>query len=129
MKKFFFFISLVFISLVLNGFASEQSSSKKSSSAGHGAVHWGYTGHEGPESWGNLSQDYALCETGKNQSPINILGGVETKLDQIEFNYSSTSVNFINTGHTLQMNYSPEASFLERDLSEVPADGPTPRQL
>lgn len=33
---------------------------------------WGYNGKEGPEYWGKLSSDFELCESGKNQSPINI---------------------------------------------------------
>ena len=24
-------------------------------------AHWGYTGHDGPESWGNLSPKYKMC--------------------------------------------------------------------
>ena len=33
---------------------------------------WGYNEKEGPEYWGKLSSDFELCESGKNQSPINI---------------------------------------------------------
>ena len=32
-------------------------------------VGWGYSGNIGPGHWG---EDFALCGTGKNQSPINI---------------------------------------------------------
>ena len=43
------------------------------SAAAHGDhTHWGYTGHDSPESWGNLSEEFRLCSTGKNQSPVNI---------------------------------------------------------
>ena len=35
-------------------------------------THWGYTGHDSPESWGSLSEEFRLCSTGKNQSPVNI---------------------------------------------------------
>jgi carbonic anhydrase len=34
--------------------------------------HWEYEGAAGPQSWGKLSPDYAMCEKGSNQSPINI---------------------------------------------------------
>ena len=34
--------------------------------------HWSYTGKNGPEKWGNLGQEYATCDLGKRQSPIDI---------------------------------------------------------
>ncbi|BEM95199.1 hypothetical protein SME53J_46380 (plasmid) [Serratia marcescens] len=40
--------------------------------------HWGYEGQESPEHWAMLSPDFALCETGKNQSPVNIQGVLKT---------------------------------------------------
>lgn len=39
--------------------------------ASHG-THWGYTGHDGAQNWGNLAPEYSTCKDGKNQSPINI---------------------------------------------------------
>ena len=35
-------------------------------------AHWGYEGHEGPEHWADLSDDFAACRSGKQQSPIDI---------------------------------------------------------
>ncbi|MBD3823425.1 MAG: carbonic anhydrase family protein [Epsilonproteobacteria bacterium] len=74
--------------------------------AGHGA-HWGYTGHEGPEHWGDLAEAYSMCKMGKSQSPINITKevSVSTKdLDAIKFGYTTGSVDVINNGHTIQVN-------------------------
>jgi len=34
--------------------------------------HWGYRGIDGPRHWGLLTKEYAACETGGKQSPINI---------------------------------------------------------
>lgn len=36
------------------------------------AVEWGYKDKKGPQSWGELSPEFALCQSGHNQSPINI---------------------------------------------------------
>ncbi|MDO9265753.1 MAG: carbonic anhydrase [Sulfurimonas sp.] len=71
-------------------------------------THWGYTGHEGPENWGDLSADYSLCKHGKSQSPINIEKNVtvETKgLEPIEFDYNTGISSVINNGHTIQVNF------------------------
>ena len=34
------------------------------------AVHWAYEGEAGPSNWGNLDPSYALCGSGKKQTPI-----------------------------------------------------------
>jgi carbonic anhydrase len=35
-------------------------------------IHWGYDKDSAPEHWGSLSEQFKICNTGKNQSPINI---------------------------------------------------------
>lgn len=80
--------------------------------SGHG-THWGYTGHEGPENWGNLSADYSLCKSGKSQSPINISSNVTVEsgeLEKIGFDYSTGISSVINNGHTIQVNFDTGSS-------------------
>ncbi|WP_040499069.1 carbonic anhydrase family protein [Helicobacter suis] len=36
------------------------------------ATHWSYEKHTGAKQWDKLHKDYAICKTGKSQSPINI---------------------------------------------------------
>ncbi len=74
--------------------------------SGHGA-HWGYTGHDGPEFWGDLSNEFAVCKSGKNQAPIDIDGMTEAELSPIVFHYASTQMDIVNNGHTIQVNYAP----------------------
>jgi carbonic anhydrase len=72
-----------------------------------GHTHWGYTGHEGPESWGTLSPDYSMCKLGSSQSPINIDKAVSvssTDLEKVGFDYHTASSNVVNNGHTIQVN-------------------------
>ena len=72
------------------------------------ATHWGYTGHEGPANWGDLSSDYSLCKSGKNQSPINIASDVtieSRELEKIGFDYAADISSVINNGHTIQVNF------------------------
>ncbi len=71
--------------------------------------HWGYSGHEGPESWAKLSADNFAC-SGKNQSPINLTGFVESGLSPIEFDYKQGGNEILNNGHTVQVNYEAGSS-------------------
>lgn len=86
--------------------------------ASGGATHWGYTGHEAPQNWGELSPDYSTCKNGRSQSPINISkdGVVATSgLEKIEFNYKTDAAEVINNGHTIQVNI--------KDGSSIKIDG------
>jgi carbonic anhydrase len=70
-------------------------------------AHWGYSGHEGPEHWGKLDPKYSLCSEGKNQSPVNLTGMIESDLPPITINYKSGGNEILNNGHTIQVNYNP----------------------
>jgi carbonic anhydrase len=71
------------------------------------AIHWTYEGETGPAHWGALSKDFAECSVGRKQSPINITKPVEEDLRNIVFNYRPARVSVENTGHSIQVNYSP----------------------
>jgi len=77
-------------------------------------VEWGYEGAGGPENWGKLHPDYALCDSGLEQSPIDLTNPTEMDLENIVFEYSETNVNILNNGHTIQVNYD-EGSSIEID--------------
>jgi carbonic anhydrase len=46
--------------------------------------HWSYEGEAGPQNWGKLDAKFALCATGKNQSPIDLSGFVEADLKPLK---------------------------------------------
>lgn len=69
-----------------------------------GDVHWSYDGPGSPENWGKLKEEFALCSSGKNQSPIDIAGTGEAASAPIEFNYQSAPLTIVNNGHTIQVN-------------------------
>jgi carbonic anhydrase len=77
-------------------------------------VHWGYEGDVGPENWGALSPDYALCGGGMSQSPIDLAELTESDLANITFSYQPSELNIVNNGHTIQVNYD-EGSYIEVD--------------
>jgi len=99
-SRFIGLLLLISLSLVIAtiGFAEEE---------GHGDedAHWTYEGEEGPENWGNLDEDYALCGTGSAQSPIDLVesSAIEVDLTNIEFFYGTTALNIHNNGHTIEV--------------------------
>ncbi|WP_089286072.1 MULTISPECIES: carbonic anhydrase [unclassified Azospirillum] len=73
-------------------------------------THWTYEGAEGPAAWGKLSPDFAACEAGQAQSPIDIVGAVPAQLGPIGISYPKQAASIINNGHTIQANIQPGAS-------------------
>ena len=71
-----------------------------------GEVHWTYSGETGPANWGSLSEEFAACRVGKNQSPIDIRTDklLEARLPAISLEYRGDTTSIINNGHTLQVN-------------------------
>jgi len=69
----------------------------------HSNAHWSYEGETGPSHWGTLSEEYALCGTGQQQSPIDITESVTADLPPLEFNDSPIPVVIENNGHTIKM--------------------------
>ncbi|RRS29910.1 MAG: carbonate dehydratase [Epsilonproteobacteria bacterium (ex Lamellibrachia satsuma)] len=70
-------------------------------------AHWGYTGHNTPETWGHLSDKYRECGVGLNQSPINITHSLHAHLPPLVPSYGSSSKNITDNGHTVQVNMLP----------------------
>ncbi|MCR5885578.1 carbonic anhydrase family protein [Rhizobacter sp. J219] len=69
--------------------------------------HWSYHGDGGPEHWGSMKSEYALCNNGKRQSPIDIRDQISVQLDPVQFDYKPTSFRVIDNGHTVQVNVAP----------------------
>lgn len=74
---------------------------------GHNEVHWGYEGDIGPDRWGELNPDWALCSTGQEQSPVDIPASAPVNPANVVYNYDPTALNIVNNGHTIQVNYDP----------------------
>ena len=75
----------------------------------HG-THWGYTGHSGPEHWGDISEKFRMCAIGMNQSPINITASIDADLPAIGFAYTTSPAEIVNNGHTVQVNVTEGSS-------------------
>ena len=76
----------------------------------HHTAHWSYDGDQGPGHWGALSPDYAVCETGHRQSPIDISKPQPADLAALQFDYKPSPLHIIDNGHTIMINYTPGSS-------------------
>lgn len=66
---------------------------------------WSYEGDLGPEAWGDLKPEYALCKTGTQQSPVDLIYKKPRTDRPINVNYQETSVRVIDDGHTVQIHF------------------------
>ena len=69
-------------------------------------THWTYEGATGAEHWSELDPEYAACNSGKEQSPIDIRNAQKAELPALRFEYKSGSLKYlINNGYTIRVNY------------------------
>ena len=62
---------------------------------------WAYTGDNGPENWGTLSDEYETCTIGQAQSPIDLSNAEGTS--ELAMHYAAVPLSIVNNGHTLQV--------------------------
>jgi carbonic anhydrase len=56
--------------------------------------------------WSELDPDYAACNAGKQQSPIDIQQTEKSPLPALRFEYTSAPLKYvINNGHTIRVDY------------------------
>ena len=65
--------------------------------------HWSYEGETGPANWGKMNPDWAKCDSGARQSPIDIRDGMKVELESIAFDYHPSSFSVIDNGHTIEV--------------------------
>jgi len=65
---------------------------------GEEPFHWGYTGDTGPANWGNLDASFALCNSGIEQTPIDLKLGHSISADfpQAEFHYDQGQLTVLD---------------------------------
>jgi carbonic anhydrase len=80
--------------------------------AGATAPHWSYEGADGPENWGELSEEFAACKVGLNQSPVDLVADLDINLPELQFQYHGTPIRETNNGHSIQLDVAP-GNYLE----------------
>lgn len=88
------------------------SASGPSTLAHHEAPDYGYAGDTGPERWGELSDQWRACSTGRQQSPVDLAGGVAKNLADPSPRYGRQPITLRNTGHSIQVDL-PQGSSLD----------------
>lgn len=66
---------------------------------------WGYTEADGPAVWGDLSEEFATCKTGKEQSPIDLPAVADANIVQVTNNYATTDAKISYLGKTIQADF------------------------
>lgn len=66
-------------------------------------IPWSYFGSGGPENWGRLKTDYALCASGRRQSPIDIRDGIAVDLAPIRFLYQPAAFRVSDSGRNVRV--------------------------
>ena len=71
-------------------------------SEGEGEPRWSYSGDTGPQAWGELDPDWALCADGTMQSPVDIGGASPRPLSNLDIQYAKSPTTVVDTGHTIE---------------------------
>lgn len=67
--------------------------------------HWSYKGSEGPDHWGGIAKNFAACETGHEQSPVDLTNAIKGAPADIEFHWNKgADWTEVNNGHSIQAN-------------------------
>ncbi len=63
---------------------------------------WGYDGDGGPANWGSLDAEYAVCATGTEQSPIDLISTDVDARNTPDINWTPASSAIVaDSGHTI----------------------------
>lgn len=75
--------------------------------ASAGEPSWSYEGEQDPENWAALSDDFAACGAGREQSPIDISSAASDGGGEVVFDYRSPALEIINKGYLVQVKVEP----------------------
>lgn len=67
---------------------------------------WGYMEENGPQTWGDIKEEYSLCKNGKLQSPVNLKWSQPVKPKRnVEFDYKDAELRVADAGYTIQVRF------------------------
>ena len=72
---------------------------------GGAAHHWSYSGPGAPEHWSELDPEFAACNIGKYESPIDISSSTTSDLPSLVFDYVANPASVVDNGHTVMVSY------------------------
>lgn len=87
---------------------------RETASEEHGTAHWGYEAENGPDRWGSMNPEWAVCASGQEQSPIDLAGPRATELPELVIHIPGDrevgvlnqegAIGALDNGHTIQIN-------------------------
>ncbi len=120
MRNFLLVLFTVPFAIACNGHRADHSGQEPvagdshESSAEH-SDYWDYGDEAGPLQWGSLNPDFALCDEGLQQSPIDLnlaaAEGDEVEVRRnfqpatVHVSFQESTVNVLDNGHTIQVSF------------------------
>lgn len=94
---------------VAPGAAASDAVEGGSASAGLADAPWSYaSGPTGPQHWGHLKPEFRLCADGRNQSPVDLSGSLQSNLPRLTPKYRASSGHeWVYNEPSLQLNVKP----------------------
>ncbi len=77
---------------------------ERAQGAATGEVHWSYEGDTGPYQWGGLDSSFAVCDSGAQQSPIDLTDAIPAGGGGLEIQWQPAAGEVVDNGHTIQVN-------------------------
>lgn len=63
-------------------------------------INWSYVGNHGPNQWAQLDPGFAVCASGRSQSPINIAKNIKAGDYSLKINYKAAPLEIVKNGET-----------------------------
>ena len=93
----------------------DQMDAEHTQDVGKGELHWSYEGDTGPDRWGGLDPSFAVCDSGVQQSPVDLTGAIPAGGGDLEIQWEPTDAQVVDNGHTIQVDMAAGSSItLER---------------
>lgn len=70
-------------------------------------VPWHYQGLLGPDQWAQIRPEYQMCQSGKNQSPVDLNWTKPIPGGKLDMKYHPAPLRIQDTGRSLQIIFSP----------------------
>ncbi len=107
-----FSFSVVAVAMVLFSGCVSDMAQKEIKKVDEQKIHWDYTGHNTPDTWGTLSPKFRECGVGLNQSPINITDSIHAGLPPLVTHFESSAKDVIDNGHTIEVEMGKGSYFM-----------------
>jgi carbonic anhydrase len=117
LKKLAIITTVVTLQTGINVGAKEHLETDKTNGEHAISTHWSYQDETGPSHWGQLSEKYALCMTGTQQSPIDITTNIKAELPPLVFDYNPLMMGIKVNDHSIYVEPTISSTTSEEEKS------------